>query len=345
MNETQDPPRLPHPREHQRFFGHQEAEAAFLQTLHAGRIHHGWMITGPRGVGKATLAFRMARFLLKYRGQTPPSPSQSLTMDEKDPIFKQVAALSHPDLLVIESAAEAALPIIKLEEAREMRGFFAKTAAFSGWRVCVIDAADDMNIHAANALLKTLEEPPPRAIVLLIAHRPHLLPATIRSRCRALALKPLPPETVRRIAAPALADADPAATDRACRFAEGSPGLAMDYLLMGGDDLYKIASAFLSSLPDPDPQRLHEIGARFTKKGGNPRLWSLFLEILTDALREPIANGEKRDDRRRWTMEARLRLYQRIADYRSQIERLNMNPAQAIFNLCLLFEKESRKPS
>src|SRR5512146_1469949 len=189
MAET-DPP---HPREVFELVGHETAEAAFEASRARGRLHHAWLLTGPEGVGKATFAYRAARRLL---GAPPDVARGVLGADPEHPVSRQVAARSHPDLMVVERLGEDGKPrkVIPVDEVRRLSEFFSKSPANAPHRVAIVDAADDLNINAANALLKTLEEPPVRGVLLMASHAPGRLIATIRSRCRRLAFAPLPLE-------------------------------------------------------------------------------------------------------------------------------------------------------
>lgn len=191
----------PHPRETGQLVGHAAAEAAFLEAYNAGRLHHAWLITGPRGVGKATLAWKIARFLRATPPMgdaglfgEPPAPA-TLDIAPDHPVARQARALAEPGIMLIRRSPNANTgkmsDVIRAEDVRKLGGFFGLSVVDGGRRVVIVDAADDMNPTAANSLLKLLEEPPASAVLLLISHQPsHLLP-TIRSRCRALRLDPL----------------------------------------------------------------------------------------------------------------------------------------------------------
>ena len=188
-----------HPRHHHLLFGHDEAQEEFRANLTGGRLHHAWLITGPKGIGKATLAYRLARYVLAYGAMTPPSGDLMLPSDH--PVARQVAAQSHPDLAVLERVAESGkdkLPqMIPVDQVRKVARFFAGTAAEGGWRVAIIDSIDEMNRFGVNSLLKIIEEPPEKAILFIVCHAPGKLPPTIRSRCRVLHLRPLSAQDMR----------------------------------------------------------------------------------------------------------------------------------------------------
>ncbi|WP_108882630.1 DNA polymerase III subunit delta' [Anderseniella sp. Alg231-50] len=184
-----------HPRHAQHLIGHRAAEKHLLEAYHSGRFHHGWLITGPQGIGKATLAYRLARYLLRYRDHET-APSDTLSVPDDDIVTAQVSARSHPDLLVLQRDVDKGKlkAGITVDASRKAADFFGKTAGAGGWRIAIVDVADEMNTAAANSILKTLEEPPERSLFILLCHEPGRLLPTIRSRCIELPLHPLSPE-------------------------------------------------------------------------------------------------------------------------------------------------------
>jgi DNA polymerase-3 subunit delta' len=248
----------PEPRANPILLGHADAEAAILDAIRAGRVHHAWLITGPEGIGKATLAYRFARRLLAGQPQ-----QDSLALDPAHPVFRRVAAASHADMKTIERGfnektkrMQAQIPV---EKVREINGFMALTPAEGGWRVVVVDGAEELNAASANALLKILEEPPPRAILLLVCSAPGRLLPTIRSRCRRLRLSPLNDEAMGQLLAQYLPQLGADERGRLITLSEGSPGRA---IMLAEDEGLKIAllvDKLLADLPGVPVSRGYEI--------------------------------------------------------------------------------------
>lgn len=257
-------PGAPHPRDTPRLIGQDSAEQDFLTAYTSDRLHHGWMLTGPRGVGKATLAWRIARFLLATPPATddglfgaPPAPT-TLDIDPDHPVAHRMAAGAEPGLAPITRSANEKTGKVRndivVDDIRKLNRFFGLSATDGGRRVVIVDAADDMNTSAANALLKMLEEPPARTTLLLIAHQPSRLLPTIRSRCRTLRLAPLSPADMTA----ALAQAGtvvPDHPDRLAALASGSVGDALRLLNLDGLRIYSELIAILGTLPRLDRSR------------------------------------------------------------------------------------------
>ncbi len=212
--------------------GHVRAERRILEALQSGRMHHAWLISGPSGIGKATLAYRFARFMLAHPDAVP-EDVDSLHVEEDHPVFRMIAAGSHPDLVTCRRMPDPRTgrlrAVIGVDEARAVSRFLTHTAAEGGWRIAVVDVADDMNAAAANAILKILEEPPARCLFLLVSHSPGGLLPTIRSRCIHLPLRPLSVAQVREaLALVRGADGqEMAELEMAATLSGGSPGRAL----------------------------------------------------------------------------------------------------------------------
>src|SRR3954453_945652 len=255
-----------HPRQTTELFGHRDAEAALMNAYRSGRIPHAWLIGGPAGIGKETLAHRMARFVLAHRNPlgSEVERAETLWVDPSDPVASRVAAGAHGGLLTIERTLNdkgVMRTVIPVDETRETISFFGSTAAAEGWRVCIVDTVDELNPNAANALLKILEEPPQQSLFLLVSHAPARVLATIQSRCRKLRLRPLATDEVIAAAA-AIVGVDPndPALREAAEASEGSVARALT--LLGGDalKLQQRTAALLARLPQVDPRELHTLG-------------------------------------------------------------------------------------
>jgi DNA polymerase-3 subunit delta' len=276
-----EPDRLegaPHPRETLSLVGQQAAETAFLEAYTSGRLHHAWLITGPRGVGKATLAWRLARFLLtapEPGGEDSlfgaPPPPDTLDIDPEHPVNRRVQALSEPRLFLLrrpwDDKAKRLRQEITVDEARKLKGFFAMSATDGGRRVVIVDSADEMNPSAANAVLKLLEEPPARTVLLLVSHQPSRLLPTIRSRCRTLRCEPLTPADMENAlsaaGAPLPADMSPLTA-----LAGGSVGVAYRLISEDGLALYANLVALFQSAPGIDRERALAFCNAVGQRGG-----------------------------------------------------------------------------
>ncbi|MGR3468168.1 MAG: DNA polymerase III subunit delta' [Shimia sp.] len=253
---------VPHPRETERLFGQSQAEAEFLTAWNSGRLHHGWMLAGPQGIGKATLAYRIARFLVSQ----PPGAAliPPTTLDAEGPDARLVRGGAHPGLYVLRRSVNPKTGTLRQEITvnafhgtdgegdREggLHRFFALSNAEGAPRVVVIDAADELNTTTANALLKILEEPPRGALLLLVTHQPSRLLPTIRSRCRMLRCATLAPSDVARAMEQAGVTAeDPTAL---AALAGGSVGGAIRLQMQDGVALYAAILRLMSGLPDLD---------------------------------------------------------------------------------------------
>ena len=285
-----------HPRQTIELIGQGAAEAAFLEAFNAGRLHHGWLLTGPRGVGKATLAWAIARFLLAtpeggagagLLDDVPPAPAPGrLFIDPEHPVARRIMAGSEPGLKLIrrggagntEKERQKAFlegkfsREIRVHEIRELTPFLTLSAADGGRRVVIVDSADEMNPQAANALLKMLEEPPAKTVLLLISHQPTGLLPTIRSRCRELRLLPLQPEDMARALAQAGVAPKPGKEAALTALSGGSVGEAVRLINLGGLEIYAELVGVFERLPELDRARALRLTEAAAMRGAEAKL-------------------------------------------------------------------------
>ncbi len=309
------------PRENPHLVGHDAAEAAMLEALQGGRLHHAWLITGPDGVGKATLAYRFARRLLAGSGAT-------LEMAATDPVFRRVAAGTHADLLTIEREWDEKKKRMKkqiaAETARQIPPFLHLTPAEGGWRVVILDGAEDLNPQSANALLKVLEEPPARAVLMLVCSAPGRLLPTIRSRCRHLALAPLDESQMERalgLYLPAMSQADRLAL---AGLADGAPGRALALAEDGGLRIAGMVAEVLAAGPGFPLLRGYEMADALRDQAAFETFMGLLARGLAAAAVLEIQGGG-----------AGLRLAEASAGVRlllEETERVNMDRRQAVIS-------------
>jgi DNA polymerase-3 subunit delta' len=282
-DETESDVRLP--RETTVLFGHAEAERALLDAYKSGRIPHAWLIGGEPGIGKATLAYRLARFVLAHPEPRLPAVQKatSLAVDAVHPVARRIAAQAQGDLLMLERVineqTSKLYTVIRIEDVRKAVPFFGSTAGEGGWRIAIVDAVDDLQREGANALLKVLEEPPRRTLLLLISHAPGRELPTIRSRCRRLLLRPLDEADVANAVTAATGrDADEPEVIAAVAAAEGSVARAIGLLDGAALALRQRVLDLFAQLPEPDLRALHALGDAL---GGNePKTLAAFMDLV-----------------------------------------------------------------
>jgi DNA polymerase-3 subunit delta' len=279
-------------------------------------------LAGPDGVGKATFAYRAARRLLG----APPSAKHGLMGSApEDPVSRLVASRAHPDLMVLQRDSEdgKSRKQIPVEEARGLPEFFAKTPAMAAWRVAIVDTADDLNASGANALLKILEEPPPRGIIFLASATPAALLPTIRSRCRLLRIDPPDPaQTAGWLSKrTGLADAD---SRRLSEMATAAPGRAWRFALSGATGADEAARELIESLPKPDPAAVLAITDSFRGTEGAGR-FALVIERIAERVRTIAADRALAgQDAERWA-----EAYDFVSGLPAKVEAVNLDRADA----------------
>jgi len=333
---------VPVPRETTVLFGHDSAEREFLAVYRSGRVPHAWLIGGEPGIGKATLAYRIARFVLAEPDPSRVSTADTLALDPAHRTVRRVAVNAHPDLLALERTpgdSGKMRTVITVEQVRRLATFFGSTAGEGGWRVCIVDSADELKYpEGSNALLKMLEEPPPRSLFLLVSHAPGRLLPTIRSRCRRLALRPLGQGDVVRAASTALgADADDSAVAAAAAAARGSVSQAI--ALAGGPmlALRKKVAELLSALPSTDPRALHALGDELDRDRDRG-----LLDVFVGAVRDWLS-GRLNTEVGNLTRLARTAdLWERLNRSARDVEVYNLERKPFVFTIFGLLAEASR---
>ncbi len=350
----------PHPRETAALFGHQAAETAFAEAFGAGRPHHGWLITGREGVGKATLAYRIARYVLAEARERDPFGA-SLGIGEDTQAARQVLALSHPGLLVIrrpyDHKSKKHASVIPVDEVRRLRTFLSHTAGDNAWRVVIVDSADELNISSANALLKSLEEPPVRALFLLISSEPGRLLPTIRSRCRTLDLAPLAAEDLRRAVVQAVSASEieapgPQDWTKLVEIAGGSVRRALTLSGAGGLKLYERVRGIVTKLPDVDWAAAHTLSDELAGTANTQQFlqfYNLLLDLVWRVVRASVTPGATGDDAalaKRLVTGARqpafAEAWQAIVDDRAEALSLNLDRKALILATLTRLEAAAR---
>jgi DNA polymerase-3 subunit delta' len=314
-----------HPREVFDLEGHEASEAAFEATRARGRLHHAWLLTGPEGVGKATFAYRAARRLLG----APADPAHGVLGSSPDhPVSRQIIAHAHPDLFVLERLGEdgKVRKVIPVDEARGLSEFFSKSPASAPHRVAIVDATDDLNVNAANAILKTLEEPPAHGILLMVSHSPGRLLPTIRSRCRRLAFSPLSLEETARF----VRDREDVSVEDSLRLAKmsgGAPGRAWALAGAKAIEMDDAARALIEGLPRLDEAMALSIADRFRGAEGQAQF-----NLLFDRLAERVHGfsmdraGQGIGGLDRWAQ-----AWETLQRLPREVEALNLDRADALF--------------
>ena len=328
----------PHPREVYSLLGHETAEARFLKAMRSGRMHHAWLLSGPKGIGKATLAYRMARKLLGGESLL----STSLDIPASDEIAQRVEALTHGNLFVLRRPYDTKLKRfrqdIPVDRVREVSGFFQETAAETGtWRVCIIDSADELNRNSENAILKLLEEPPSNTLFILISSAPGRLLPTIRSRCMGLELRAVPEGQITAWLAEH-GRGSPDLIDAAVRLSRGAPGKALA-LVQNADIVLRSISDYVQSLgrsaPDVDmiiakrlAEKRHIISRDLFWDGLDDTIHAHALFAATGAYEGPFTPARVKRSPKVWQAN-----HARLRDVRRAEGAINLDKTATMFEL------------
>jgi DNA polymerase-3 subunit delta' len=357
-----DAPAIPAPRENPALAGQEAAEAAVLAAYASGRLPHAWLLSGPRGIGKATLAFRFARFVFAQGGKDLfAARAASLAVAPDHPAFRRVASGGHPDLLVVERGFDPKRrrlrSVVVVEDTKAISGFLRLTPAEGHWRVVILDGADLMNRNAANALLKILEEPPERALLLLTSDNPGRLLPTIRSRCRILALRPLTEAAVLAELERYRPDLAPEDRLALARLGEGSVGRSLDLAAAGGIALYRRLVRLVGQLPEVDGAALHALADGFLRSESEDA-FRLLGELLPGWLARMVAlaagggageraplPGEAETMRRlaaRRGLDRWIDVWEKLSELFAQADGLNLDRKQIVLNAFFALEEAAR---
>jgi len=348
----------PHPRLTERVYGHGSPETEIIEAMTSHRFHHAWLMTGEEGIGKAAFAYRTARFLLAQNAELPDTIS-SLDIPPDSKTHRQVGNLSHPGLFVIrrawDTSSKRLRQSIAVDDIRALRHFLQRTSV-TPWRVIIVDSADDLNLSSANALLKSLEEPPVRTIFLLISSAPGRLLPTIRSRCRTVRFDTLGDDDMHTIISAACSmserdDPSPAQTKVLTPLAKGSPRRAMQLLDAGGLALFETLLTLFESLPRLDRQALHKLIA--ATSGRQVEAHEIAHDMLDEILAETVrARASGQTVSQRFSQLKRFpasigpqnladwaELWETLREARSEAERLNLDKSALTLTA---FEKIAR---
>jgi len=317
------------------------------------RLHHAWLLAGPRGIGKATLAFHFARFVLAGGTQDSGQEGEGgpLYVAPDHPVFRRVASGGHADFMTIERGINEKTgkrrTEIVVDDVRRIARLISLTPGEGAWRVIIVDGVEDMNRNAANAILKYLEEPPPQTVFLLVSHAPARLLPTIRSRCRALSMRPLADSQVSDLIAGQIApELDLKERAMLTSISEGSPGRALMLAKQGGVELYENLIGILSDLPNLDIRTVHGLGDRVARKDGADAFHTLsgllvwwLNHLVCDGARSTPARGVPEREqalRQRLLAEGDLEhwagVWEKLSRLFARAEAVNLEPKQVILN-------------
>jgi DNA polymerase-3 subunit delta' len=331
------------PRETSALFGHDAAERALLEAYKSGRVPHAWLIGGPPGIGKATLAYRLARFVLAHPDPQAPAVQNatSLAVAADHPVARRIAAQAQGDLLVLERVINEQTgklyTVIRVDDVRRAVPFFGSTAGEGGWRIAIVDAVDELQREGANALLKVLEEPPERSLLLLVSHAPGRELPTIRSRCRRLLLRPLAAADVAcAMAAATGRSADDADVQEAAAAADGSVARALAFLDGPMLALRHRVLELLAQLPDPDPRALHALGDALG--GSEPATLAAFMDMVNGWLSARLSDGSQKVRRMAHTAE----VWEKINRAAREVEIYNLERKPLVFSVFGLLADAAR---
>ena len=334
------------PKDNIFLIGHEKAENMFLNILKSKTLHHAFLISGQEGIGKATFAYKIARFLLEYDEEKLQSYT-SLDVSPKSLAFAQISSGSNANFKAIErgytqtdekkiiKAIKDGQPlsddelqnlkrssVIKVDDVREINKFLSKKSFDGAWRVVLIDSVDDLNTASANAILKILEEPPAKSILLLISHHPNKLLPTILSRCAKLNLEPLTKENVATLLRRYMPELNEPDVLKLASISQGSIGKALNYAANGGLEIYQNLQDVLFAGPAFDLSKALKLAG---DAASNEDVWQLTVDLMLGLIFDMVKSGEK--------AQSFLGVYQNVLKLSRQAVGLNMDKTQTILNM------------
>ncbi len=343
--------------------GHEEIEKALLGLVNSGSVPHALIFAGPEGVGKSIMAYRLARYLLKHGagaqeqdglfGGDEPLKATSLDMDEDDPVFRKVAAGGHPDFMGVARAEDerkgGLKELLDIETIRKIAPFLRMTASEGGWRVVLVDDADRMNRNAQNGLLKILEEPPAKTVLILVTHRTGALIPTIRSRCRVVSFKPLEEQALRELLQKGCPDLSSEDLKTISAMAEGSLGRAIKLVEEGGMDSLRDVIALFEGWPKWNWTSIHLISDRLGRQTAEYHgfvfaLCWLLDSLLRDKARENfetadlLGSDKLKAFQDHFSLGQLSRFCETVKIHFEQAERSNLDKKQAVLGVFSVIE-------
>lgn len=320
------------PRERENFTGHKRSEAMLLKLAGEGRMPHAMLFSGPKGIGKATLAFRLARYLLANENERQ---DDDLYISPQSSVFHKIAALGHPDFLLVQRSEDK--NSILVDDTRQVESFLRLTSSGGGWKIAIVDDADTMNRNAQNALLKILEEPPAKSLLLLVAHRPGFIIPTIRSRCRAVTFRSLENDQLKEVLEMCqdFSDLGTAQKQKLVEIADGSPGRALGYLENGSLEIFEMATDVISSYPKINWPAAHQLADLLSGKVAD-KLYKDFQTLLMSGIHS-AAKGKVSSENRglkaiaeKSSLPEILKIEENLAEHLKQGGRANLDKKQVV---------------